>query len=77
MFVEMKSIRIVLLSLGGLFAAEIQFLREPFDDYLDAKHFHHHQQQQQQYRHRFPYSASNDSRLQLTSGRGYVSQSEL
>jgi len=53
--------------LGGLFAAEIQTLREPFDDYIDEKHYHND----------FLYSPSNGSHLQLTNGRGRSSQSEL
>jgi hypothetical protein len=50
-----------------LFAGEIQLLCEPFEDYLDEKRF----------QNSFPYTTSNDSRLQLTYGRDHLSQSDL
>lgn len=53
--------------LGGLFAAEIEFLRELDEDYVDEKRLYN----------TFPYSTSNDSRLQLTSSRHRFSQSEM
>ncbi|UJR22982.1 hypothetical protein I4U23_026009 [Adineta vaga] len=50
-----------------LFAAEVQFLREPLETYLDDKHYHDH----------FPYSPSNGSHLQLTQSRSRFSQYEV
>jgi len=55
------------LCAGLFYGAEIQFLRQTYEDYLDEKHYHN----------QFPYSQSNDSHLQLTNGRGRSSQSEL
>jgi hypothetical protein len=55
------------ISLGLSFAAEVQFLREPYEDYIDEKHYHDH----------FPYSPSNGSHLQLTQGRGRLPQYEV
>lgn len=54
-------------SSGALFAAEIEFLRELDEEDLDDKRFYN----------TFPYSTSNDSRLQLTSSRHRFSQSEM
>lgn len=56
-----------MINLGALFGSEIQFLREPYDDYIDEKVYNNH----------FPYSTSNGSHLQLTNGRSRYSQSEL
>jgi hypothetical protein len=55
------------ICLGVLFAAEVQFLREPYEDYIDEK----------PYKDDFPYSPSNSSHLQLTQGRGRLPHSEL
>lgn len=53
--------------LGVLFATEVKFLRDSYEDYIDEKPYHDD----------FPYSPSNGSHLQLTQGRGRLSNSDL
>ncbi len=50
-----------------MFAAEVKFLRSPYEDDIDGK----------QYDDDLGYSPSNGSHMQLTYGRNRKTQSEL